>query len=624
MAMRSWRIALPLRCLLAWAGAALLAAAIVPATSTSSRAQVEPKRVLILHSFGLRFKPWTERTQVIRNEMSRRKSLDFHDHSLVSARLAGDKSEGPFVDYLQTLYEDRPPDLIIAIGAPAANFVQKYRPRLFPGTPMVFTAVQQMRVERDKLTENDTVVAAADDFLPLFENILRVLPLTKTIAIVSGASPNERFWQGVLKRDLEALAGRVDIKWLNERSFEDILTETAKLPPSTAIFFQLMNVDAAGVVFEGGTALTRLAATANRPVFTYDDAFFGDGILGGPMASVDDLSKKAAEVALRILDGEKPGDIKTPPTGLASPKFDWRPMQLFGISESDLPPGSTIFFKPPSPWETYRWSILAVCTVLLLQGGLITLLVIERQRRHSAEIESRARMAELAHVNRFATAGEMAASIAHEINQPLGSILNNGETAKIILGTRAPDPAITEIVDDIVRDNLRATEIISRLRSFMKRAPSERKDIDLNDIIADTVKFLSPEARSRATALRSKLNGAPLQISGDPIQLQQVFSNLILNGLDATSDAAQAQKAVTVTTTRNGNFAEISVADTGPGVSDEAAKKVFDPFYSTKDHGMGMGLSIVRTIVEAHHGQIEVDKRNGVNGAVFRVKLPLA
>ena len=99
---------------------------------------------------------------------------------------------------------------------------------------------------------------------------------------------------------------------------------------------------------------------------------------------------------------------------------------------------------------------------------------------------------------------------------------------------------------------------------------------------------------------------------------------MILNGLDATSDAAQAQKAVTVTTTRNGNFAEISVADTGPGVSDEAAKKVFDPFYSTKDHGMGMGLSIVRTIVEAHHGHIELAKGNEADGAVFRVKLPLA
>jgi signal transduction histidine kinase len=97
-----------------------------------------------------------------------------------------------------------------------------------------------------------------------------------------------------------------------------------------------------------------------------------------------------------------------------------------------------------------------------------------------------------------------------------------------------------------------------------------------------------------------------------------------LNGFDATSGVAQAERAVTVTTTRNGKFAEISVADTGGGVSDEAAKKVFDPFYSIKDHGMGMGLSIVRTIVEGHHGHIEVNRRNGAKGAVFRVKLPLA
>ena len=233
-------------------------------------------------------------------------------------------------------------------------------------------------------------------------------------------------------------------------------------------------------------------------------------------------------------------------------------------------------------------------------------------------------MAELAHVNRFATAGEMAASIAHEINQPLGAILNNGETAKIILKSRSPDPAMKEIVDDIVRDNLRATEIIGRLRSFMKKVPSETNDFDLNEIIAETIKFLSPEARSRDILLRSKPNGTPLRINGDAIQLQQVLSNLILNALDATSDTRQGEKAVSVEATHDGKFAEISIADTGPGVSPEAAKKIFDPFFSTKDHGMGMGLSIVRTILEAHHGQIEVDNRNGAKGAVFRVKLPLA
>ena len=626
--MRSWRIALPLRCFLAWAGAASLAAGIVLATSTNGRAQVEPKRVLMLHSFGLRFKPWTDYAQFIRSGITRRSQtpVDFHDHSLLNARLADDKADAPFVDYLHALYADKPPDLILAIGAPAANFVQRYRGRIFPGTPMVFTGVEARRVQYDKLTRDDTVVAPAHDFPASFEHILRVLPRTKTIAIVNGVSPNENFWLGELKRETAHLTKRVELKFYDELSFEQILSDAAHLPPHSAIFWHLMSVDAAGVAHEANVALSRLSAKANAPVFSYLDNFFGDSTtVGGPMHSIEEGSEVAAAVAVRILNGEKAGDIKTPPTRYASPKYDWGQMQRFGISESDLPPGSTVLFKPPSPWETYRWSILTVCAVLLLQGGLITLLMLERHRRHAAEMEARQRMVELAHVNRFSTAGEMAAGIAHEINQPLGAILNNAETAKIMLKSQSPDlKQIEEIVDDIQRDNGRASDVVRSLRGFIRKVPLEKKAIDINDQVAETLKFLAPEAKSRGVVLRNKLNGASLRISGDPIQLQQVFSNLILNGFDATSDATRAEKAVTVTTTRNGRFAEISVADTGPGVSEDVAKKIFDPFYSTKDHGMGMGLSIVRTIVEAHNGHIEVAEGNEANGAVFRVKLPLA
>ena len=109
----------------------------------------------MLHSFGLRFKPWTDYAQIIRSEITRnaQRAVDFHDHSLLTARLNDDKSDGPFVDYLHALYAETPPDLIIAIGAPAANFVQRYRQRIFPGTPMLFTAVEQRRVQYDKLTD---------------------------------------------------------------------------------------------------------------------------------------------------------------------------------------------------------------------------------------------------------------------------------------------------------------------------------------------------------------------------------------------------------------------------------------------------------------------------------------
>ena len=202
--------------------------------------------------------------------------VDFHDHSLLNARLDDDKTDGPFVDYLHALYADKPPDLIVAIGAPAANFVQRYRERIFPGTPMLFTAVEARRVQYDKLTQDDTVVAVAHDFPASFENILRVLPRTKTIAIVNGASPNETFWLGELRRETAHLAGRVKLKFYNEMSFEDILKDAANLPPHSAIFWHLMNVDAAGVSHEANAALSRLSATANAPVFSYLDNFFGD------------------------------------------------------------------------------------------------------------------------------------------------------------------------------------------------------------------------------------------------------------------------------------------------------------------------------------------------------------
>src|SRR3954469_8479414 len=306
-AMSFWRVASLLRCFRAAAVAFALATVMVLSPSTSSRADVDAKRVLMLHSFGLRFKPWTDYAQFTRAGITRESQtpVDFHDHSLLNARLNDDKSDAPFVDYLHALYADKPPDLILAIGAPAANFVQRYRERIFPGTPMLFTAVEARRVQYDKLTDHDTVAAVAHDFPASFENILRVLPRTTTIAIVNGASPNETFWLGELQRETAHLTGRVKLKFYDEMSFEDILKDAANLPPHSAIFWHLMNVDAAGIAHEANAALSRLSATANAPVFSYLDNFFDDTTVGGPMHSVEEASAVAAAVAVRILNGEK-------------------------------------------------------------------------------------------------------------------------------------------------------------------------------------------------------------------------------------------------------------------------------------------------------------------------------
>ena len=352
-----------------------------------SAATAEPKQVMVLFSFGRDFIPWSEYAKTIRTELDRQSPwpLDITEHSLVTARSSDDNPEAPFVEYLRALYAKRQPDLIVSIGAPAAAFVQRHRQQLFPKTPMVFTAVEQRRVQFSSLTPLDAVVALHIDYLGAFENILRVLPDTKNVAIVVGTSPIEKFWRAEEAKVLKPLEDRIALTWYDDLSFEDILKRAATLPPHSAIFWELMLIDAAGVVHEGDTALKRLHAVANAPMFSYDESFFGGAIVGGPFHSVLEVSRRTAAVAIRILGGETAGDIKTPPIEFGPPKFDWREMQRWGISESSLPPGSEILFRTPTIWDQYRAQIVAVCALVLALVALVSWLLYERGQRRRSE-----------------------------------------------------------------------------------------------------------------------------------------------------------------------------------------------------------------------------------------------
>jgi signal transduction histidine kinase len=605
-------------CLLVWA-------ALLPGPARSEP-RGETKSVLMLHSFGRDFRPWSEYALSIKAELARQSPwpLNIQEHALLTARFNNPGPEAPFVDYLRSLYQGRPPDIVMSIGAPAARFVQKFRAQLFPDTPMVLTAVEERLVNRADLTDNDTVIAVRNDFSAFFGSILQVLPDTQTIAVVLGASPLEKFWLDEAKKEAQPFENRVTFVWYADLSFEEILKRATALPPHTALFWGLMSVDAAGVAHEGDLALRSLHAVANAPIFSFQEAFFGGDTVGGPMHSIAGSSRTTVNATIRILGGEKPHDIKIEPIGFASPKYDWREMQRWGISESNLPPGSEVLFREPSNWERYRWQLAMIASVIFIQGALISGLLHERRRRHLAEVESRQRLTELAHVNRYSAAGELTTSIAHELNQPLGSILTNTETAELMLKGSSPNlDEVKEILADIRRDDQRASEVIRRLRSMLKKAPFEVRDIDLNDTVREAVGFVTALSDGLRIALKYASTATELHVRGDPVQLQQVAINLIINAMDAISGAHVRKREISVATTRSGDFAEIRVSDTGPGIANDDLKNVFNPFFSTKPQGMGMGLAIVRTIVEAHHGQILVENKLS-GGALFTIKLPIA
>jgi len=586
----------------------------------------QSKQVMLLHSFGRDFKPWSEYARTIRMELNQQSPwpLDITEHSLVTARSPDEDPEVPFVEYLRALFAKRSPDIIVSIGAPAAAFVQRHRQQLFAATPMVFTAVEQRRVQYSSLTANDTVVAVRINYLAAMENILQVLPNTKEVIVVVGTSPIEKFWKEAIAKEVEPLANRIKLSWTDHLSFEALLKHASALPPQSAIFWELMIVDAAGVVHEGGTPLTRLHAVANAPIFSYDESFLENEIVGGPLLLVADSSRQTAAVAIRILSGENPSEIKTPVVEFASPIFDWRQMQRWGISESRLPPGSKIYFRDPTLWEQYRWQILLIASVILIQSAFIIGLVYEHRRRQIAEAQSLQRVNELARMNRFATAGELSASIAHEVRQPLSAISISGEAGLRWLKREVPDlDEVSKALEAVIEESHHADHVLKSVRAMFKQESTARTEVNLNDLIQQTIAVAKGPIDSNHIVVETNLtDGVPPIVVANPVQLQQVILNLVMNAVEAMSHSSEMRILRLRTEPGPAKTVVIRVVDSGPRVDPEVVSKMFQPFFTTKSSGMGMGLAICKTIVEAHGGQLRASANNP-HGMEFQITLPL-
>jgi PAS domain S-box-containing protein len=256
--------------------------------------------------------------------------------------------------------------------------------------------------------------------------------------------------------------------------------------------------------------------------------------------------------------------------------------------------------------------------------GRIVGISIDVTAQKQAELEARQRRDELSHLSRVALMGEMSASIAHEINQPLGAILSNAEAAELLLESEAPPlDEIRKILADIRDDNLRASEIIRHLRSLTRKRPMRVEALDLNEVAAEVVKLMETEALRRSVSLQSDFTAASAKALGDRVQLQQVLINLILNGMEAMADTPEPDRRLVIRTMANGHRrVEISVRDSGQGIAPEELSRVFDSFFTTKETGMGLGLAIARSIIDAHHGRIFAEN-NADRGATFRFDLPL-
>jgi len=531
-------------------------------------------------------------------------------------------SEQALVSYIRSTFVDRPdPDLIMSIGGPAAVFAREHRQQLFPGTPLLFAGVDQRYLGDAPLGENETAVAIVTDYPGVVDGILQLLPETKRVFMVTGSGQIGQFWHLELQDAFRRFHDRLTFVWLTDLSLQETLRRVASLPPDSAIFYITFGTDATGAAYADQRVFAELQARTKAPLFGALGAYLGAGIVGGSLISIDELARTTADAATRLLNGTAPKHINAPPQFRGQPIFDWRELNRWRIPESRLPAGSVVRYRAPSLWQQYRSTVLSAAAALAVQSLLIVGLLYQRRERRRAEIESLRNLALAADASRRQTISTLTGSIAHELGQPLSSMIHNTQALQMMIAADGAAPeTMGEILSDIRSQGAQATQIIERHRTMLRHRQLDKTPIDLHAVISEGLALVAHDMRARQ--IEAVVNPAPNRcvVNGDQVLLQQVLVNLLVNAMDAMAETAPARRRVTIRTDVRTADVAVSVRDAGTGLPEHVNGTLFTPFVTTKANGLGIGLAIARTIIDAHGGTIE-GRDNTEGGATFTFTL---
>ena len=868
----------------------------IPAPVTGAQGTARTTRVLVLYQQQGETPPMVEFTSRLRAGVSKGlgSPVEFYQEALDLDRFTGREDSPPLRDYLEEKYRGFGIDVVVPVGGRALRFALDHLTKALPNVPVVFALGGAPPLDATSLPANVTGrFATAARFAPTLALARALQPDAEHVLVVGGAGSADSV---SVAAAVSAVAGWRDappITVLQGLSLATVLARLRQLSPRTIVLFANFRQGAHGNIFEPYDVIGSLAHASAAPMYVQLRSYMGEGVVGGSVTSFEDEGTLTGKLVVRVLQ-RRAGEPMPPAERIEhSLVVDSRQLRRWGLSEQRLPPGTTILFREPTPWQRYRAVILLTLGVIGAESLLIGLLVLERRRRKQAQSTvdeqrayehtmaqlaadvahhtledaplvlgdalarvatyagaseatlvqyaeappepplrlswmrgvdvangigpamtemrsgapleiplvadgtvlgalelhrrdandppawpttltrrldsageiiatemSRARAArvirrveevnravlkslstqiaildhrgtivrvndawrdvanragvdvecdafvgrsyleecrraadrgceeaadvrcgieavldgdlspfrgeyhcstpndrwyeifvdrlqlpeggaivthldvtdrhlaeearlQVAHMGRVALISELAATISHELRQPLAAIRANAEAGDHLLAKSPSDVGeIREIFQNIVADDVRAVEVIEAVRKFLRKGEPLATTVDLNQICRHVARLLQADADHRNTRLELSLTSAPLSVIGDPVQLQQVVLNLVLNAMEAASDTAD-DRIVTVSTAQDEGEVEIAVRDTGPGLPASVEQHLFESFFSTKPQGLGMGLVIVRSIVERHHGRVRVEN-NALGGALVRIRLPMS
>jgi signal transduction histidine kinase len=603
-----------------WLVAALFAA---PALAWSQEPP-PPKRVLMLYGHD----PNAPGVVAFTNQLKaivRADSLPrvvFYDELLDLDRFPARREE--LVNYIVEKYRGFSFDAILTDGTRALQFATERVSARFPSVPIVYGMAFEPEVDFAALPKNVTGRHHLLPFAATLQLARALQPDAERVVFVAGSGRTDSLLLATAERDLTPLLGGMQFVVWQDWTYASLLQSMRTLPPRTITILSGFSQDRSGQHFNEGDLIASVTRLASAPVYGIALNWVGDGVVGGVTMDFGDDGLRTGRLLMQVLDRAS-GALPLPPPEVARPAqvVDWRALQRWGLSEGRLPPGTEVLFRTPTVWERFWTLFLAIAAMVALQSVLIALLLLERRRRSRALRMVEESRDQLAHIGRVATVGELSAAISHELRQPLTSIRANAEAGGMLLERTPSDVSgARQVFRDIVSDDRRAVEVLDHIRALLRKDDSATASVDLNEVCERSKELLMYDAARRGVQLRLSLEPGLPPVIGDAVQLQQVVLNVALNAMDAVQASPRTREVVVGTSTGSGAV-EIFVRDTGPGLSPDARLRVFEPFFSTKTEGLGMGLAIVRTIVERHRGRVHAENGDA-GGAVFRVQLPIA
>ncbi len=606
-------------------GLTFLREAPVGQAQTSNRPPGLPvKRVLMIFNEGKDVPGNIVLEQVVRAEMQKvfTNRIEFLDEYLDASHFSDKEHFRLFQDYLGKKYAGQKLDLIMVFPSRDYRLAGELPDALFPDVPVVFVAINQMDVPEAIRKLGVTGIVQRFDLRGTLGLIMRLQPDTRRVVVIGGTSDVDRATLGRIAEASQTLEG-IEFDFWTNRPIAALPGAVRSLPEGTVVLLSTVISDVNGRTFYMSQLAQMLAPSASVPVYVLGGWVLGSGAVGGSVVDSDDLGARAGQLALRVLGGAKPEELPIEVATKGTPMVDWRALQRWGIKESRVPAGGVVRYRPQTLWDQHNKLILISSSVLLAQAITIAGLLAQRRQRRQAEAEILAQRMELAHVARLSTMGQLSSALTHELNQPLGAILRNAEAAEIFLQSDQPNlEEVRAILADIRRDDRRAGDVIDRMRTLFKRRSLVSSRLALRNLVEETVALVQPDAEARQIKISVQISPLLPVVWGDRVQLQQVLLNLILNGMDAMYAIPRSKRSlvVRVREVKDGNV-QVAVSDCGTGIAPDDAVHIFEPFFTTKPNGMGMGLAISRTIIEAHGGDIRMES-NAPAGTTFTFTLP--